>query len=113
MSNDLISRSAVMESIKRHSYPVSQRNNSIENGMTLTGIQQCVDEEPTAYDVDKVVEQLENIKTDNSCKDCKYRDKCDELQNFYNPDDNVDLCGLTIKHLAIEIVKAGGVSDNH
>ena len=47
-----------------------------------------VEQQPTAYDVDKVVEQLE--------------EKADEAHNGYNP-----VVAFTIKN-AIEIVKAGG-----
>lgn len=76
--------------------------------ITVESAFEMIKAQPTAYDVDKVVEQLKNLKTDNSCKDCTYKDKCDELQEFYNPNDSVDLCGLTIKELAIEIVKSCG-----
>lgn len=34
----------LLEHIAKHSYPVCQQHNSIENGMTLTGIKQCIDE---------------------------------------------------------------------
>lgn len=51
---------------------------------------QKIDEQPTAYDVDKVVEQLEELR-----KECK-----DPLQD-YDPDYFIDN--------AIEIVKGGGV----
>lgn len=95
MSNDLISRSAVIERIKRHSYPVSQRDNSIENGMTLTGIQQCIDEEPTAYDVDNVVEQLEKERN------IQYRKNGSKL---------TDRSNISIDK-TIKIVKAGGVNE--
>lgn len=46
--------------IKEHSYPVRYGINSVEQGMTLTGISECIDEQPTAYDIDKVVEQLQH-----------------------------------------------------
>lgn len=45
--------------IKEHSYPVRYGTNSVEQGMTLTGISECIDEQPTAYDIDKVIDQLE------------------------------------------------------
>lgn len=70
---------------------------------SLLGIVRC---QPTAFDLESVIEQINNIKTDNSCTDCKYRDKCDELQELYNPSDDVDLCALTTKHLALEILKS-------
>lgn len=66
-----------------------------------------VDEQPTAYDVDKVVEQIESIKgktqgacTDEQCEFCNYsRDCCDGERN-----DELAL------DKAIEIVKGGGVN---
>lgn len=64
-------------------------------------------------DEDALIKQLEHIKTDNSCSDCKYKDKCNELQDFYNPSDDVDLCGLTIKYIAIEIVKANMIMEDY
>lgn len=70
---------------------------------------ELIDCQPTAYDVDKVVEWLEQIKTDNSCKNCTYIEKCDELQEFYNPSDEVDLCALVTKELSIKIVESGGI----
>lgn len=98
MSNDLISRSALIQSL---------RNNVL---VDLTpNLEQAIEEQPIAYDVDKVVERLKQIKTDNSCKNCTYREKCDELQEFYNPSDEVDLCALVTKELSIQIVKSGGI----
>lgn len=64
---------------------------------------QVIDEQPTAFDVDKVVEQLKELKmryyltianTGDADKDCAYK-------NIANTIDK-----------AIEIVKGGGVDDN-
>ncbi len=101
MSNDLISREEAINGLRK---------------CTQLGRKSCaqvvemIKALPTAYDVDKVVEQLKHIKIDNSCRDCKYKDECDKLQEFCNPPDDVDLCGLTIKHIAIDIVRAGIVN---
>ena len=46
-NDDLISRQAAIEFIKDHSYPVRYDNNSIEQGMTVTGIEQALNEVPT------------------------------------------------------------------
>ena len=61
---------------------------------------------PTAYDVDKVVEQLEEIKRkkyracqDVICEDCKYSEDCCE-------GDESDKLALD---MAIELVKGGEV----
>lgn len=47
MSDDLISRQAALEIIKEHSYPVRYDRNSIEQGMTITGIEQALNEAQT------------------------------------------------------------------
>ena len=47
MSNDLISRKAAIKFIKNHSYPVRYDRNSIEQGMTITGIEQALNEVPS------------------------------------------------------------------
>lgn len=99
MNDDLISRKALLEKAK--DYFISP-----------DGALRLIESQPTAYDADEVIGQLKDIKTDNSCRNCTYKEKCDELQEFYNPDDSVDLCVLTIKELAIEIVKSGGVAND-
>lgn len=65
-----------------------------------------IDEQPTAFDVDKVVEQLEDIKRkkyracqDVICEDCKYSEDCCEV----NKSDKLAL------DMAVEIVKGDGV----
>lgn len=47
MSDDLISRQAAIDFIKDHSYPVRYDGNSIEQGMTVTGIEQALNEMPS------------------------------------------------------------------
>ena len=59
------------------------------------------------YDVDRVVEQLKNIKVDNSCQTCTNIKLCNDLQDKYNPNDRVCLCTLVAREQAIEIVKGG------
>lgn len=49
MGNDSISRSALMQSL---------RNNVLVD--VTPKLEQAIEEQPTAYDMDKVVEQLEN-----------------------------------------------------
>ena len=65
-----------------------------------------IDKQPTAFDVDKVVEQLEDIKRkkyracqDVICEDCKYSEDCCE-------GDESDKLALD---KAIELVKGGEV----
>ena len=57
-----------------------------------------IESQPTAYDVDKVVEKLEEIRAKKTCN----KEKCDTKE----------LCRICVVDDAIEIVKQGGVSDD-
>lgn len=61
-------------------------------------IRVCLDEQPTAFDVDKVVEELEKLA--NEC----HKAYC----VGFNPDDRAEYDAYTN---AVEIVKAGGKND--
>lgn len=66
-----------------------------------------IDVQPTAYDPDKVVEHLEEIKTGantNCRRDCSNYD--------WSTGSCQGLCEKYLKKRAIEIVKAGGINDN-
>ncbi len=43
----MIDADELMKSIEDNCYSVSQKHNSIEKGMTLNGIKQCIEEQPT------------------------------------------------------------------
>ena len=53
-----------------------------------------LDNEPTAYDIDKVVEELELIRAKKTCN----KEKCDTKE----------ICRICVVDDAIEIVKQGG-----
>ena len=55
-----------------------------------------IESQPTAYDMDKVIEQLEEIRVKKTCN----KEKCDTKE----------LCRICVVDDAIEIVKQGGVS---
>ena len=55
-------------------------------------------EQPTAYDIDKVVEELELIRAKKTCN----KEKCDTKE----------ICRICVVDDAIEIVKHGGASDD-
>ena len=55
-------------------------------------------EQPTAYDVNKVVEKLEKIRAKKTCN----TEKCDTKE----------ICSICVVDDAIEIVKQGGVFDD-
>lgn len=66
----------------------------------------CVNKQPTAFDIDEVIRQIKDIKykeyvacTDQKCGYCKYLSTC-----FYG--DNADKLALDC---AIEIAKGGGI----
>ena len=66
----------------------------------------CINEQPTAFDVDVVLRQIKDVKdkeyvacTDQECGYCKYFSTC-------SCGDNADKLALDC---AIEIVKGGGV----
>jgi hypothetical protein len=60
-----------------------------------------IDEQPTAFDVDKVVEQIENIRANFDCKLCKYNDD----ENTICSED----CSDALIDILLEIVKGGGI----
>ena len=78
------------EFIKKFRY--TKANTEEENIMCAT-VRRMVKEQPTAFDVDNVVSDLEQLKLDGACEYCGY---CKYL--------NIDM--------AIEIVKRGGRDEN-
>lgn len=63
------------------------------------GIREVINEQPTAYNVDKVVERLENmrLKREEQLRACVDNDMADYLR-----------CKMSAIAEAIEIVKSGG-----
>lgn len=67
--------------------------------VSLSTLSKVIDNQPTAYDADKVVEQLEEIKRmmeSNISPDC-FREECIEAD-----------CTVCLAGKVIEIVKGGG-----
>ena len=90
MSNDLISRSALMQSL---------RNNVLVD--VTPNLEQAIEEHPTAYNVDKVVERLEEYAHSSICK--THEHGCPYLTNDGVSCENCGAIG------ALEIVKSGGI----
>lgn len=92
MSNDLISRNAVVAIIEKNRLLVGKHDLSAE--YKLAGVQEEIENLPTAYDVDKVVEQLEE-------RMCSVEDEATDIG-----------CYMRNLHFrdAIEVVKSGGIS---
>lgn len=95
MSNDLISRSALVQSL---------RNNILVD--VTPNLEQAIEEQPTAYDVDKVVERLEE-----KLKFIREEQKTDCIKNdgYWTPEQGMRE-GMIISYLkSLEIVKSGGI----
>ena len=83
--SDLISRSQLLKQIKTW-------------GGCVDALRDYIQIMPTAYDVDKVVEELERIRAKKTCN----KEKCDTKE----------ICRICVVDDAIEIVKQGGVFDD-
>lgn len=90
MRDDLISRTALMQSL---------RNNVLVD--VTPNLEQAIAEQPTAYNVDKVAEQLEEYAHSSICK--THEHGCPYLTN---DDVSCENCGAIG---ALEIVKSGGI----
>ena len=71
--DDLISRQAAIDFIKEHSYPVRYDNTSIEQGMTITGIEQALNEMPSIWPKQKTGHWvcLDDDELAYGCSACK------------------------------------------
>lgn len=110
---DLISRSELLKIIEdeEQGLPIDAEkyhvDKNVVDGMkaSLSAIKNIVTEQPTAYDVEKVVEQLEELKIDieRGCVAVS-NEKCNKYFD----------CGVCTMDRVIEIVKqvGGGVDDN-
>ena len=90
----LIDADAFIEAMKK-------TESEYENAMTCPSWWSAfnvISEQPTAYDIDKVVEELERIRAKETCN----KEKCDTKE----------ICRICVVDDAIEIVKHGGVSDD-
>lgn len=81
MSDDLISRQAAIDFIKDHSYPVRYDSNSIEQGMTLTGIEQALNEIPIVQPEQKMGEWVYGEFDIPHCSICGH----DVMPNMVSP----------------------------
>ena len=90
--SDLISRSELIKFFKEHMRTAKDFREIIIN------IIPTLENQPTAYDVDKVVEELERIRAKETCN----KEKCDTKE----------ICRICVVDDAIEIVKHGVVADD-
>lgn len=99
MSDDLISRSALLKALEEKVYPekYGEKCNALD---VINGVLQVIGELPTAYDVDKVVERLEALRQNEIKIICKPKSHIEEMQ----------ACRAhNVLQDAIKIVKSGGI----
>lgn len=92
MSDDLISRSALIQSLK---------NNVLVDVTPNT--EQAIEEQPTAYDVDKVVERLEDKALEHAINGQQFG------EDGYDNHEKEERCIKQGIEESIEIVKSGGI----
>lgn len=93
MSNDLISRSALMQSL---------RGNVLVD--VTTNLEQAIEEQPTAYDVDKVVEYIKDLVKPTE----QYRHNfCGTVTDEHCFKYNV--CESCMAEQICKVVKSGGI----
>lgn len=93
MNDDLVSRKALLEELKEFKMSITGSENAMALMVmdeTKKSIMRIVDEQPTVYDKEKVVERLEELHESISCDDWYAAEKVYE---------------------AIEIVQKGGVKE--
>ena len=70
MQNDLISRSALLEcfSITKDGHRIPERDcDNFEITVSIKDIKKIIKNQPIAYDVEKVVQQLEEMSFEDDC----------------------------------------------
>ena len=99
--NDLISRSELLKRflVNKDGHRISERDcDNLEVTVSIKDVKTIIKEQPTAYDIDKIVEKLERIRAKKTCN----KEKCDTKE----------ICRICVVDDAIEIVKQGGVFDD-
>lgn len=85
MSNDLISRSALLEEINNFSMRITGSANAMAITImeeTKKSIAKLIDEQSTAYNLDKVVEQLEKAKYEDDLYPCNLAVEIEEAKSI-------------------------------
>lgn len=95
--SDLISRQAVLDIIQKE----LNLRVSYDADMVLWAVKRYVSELPTAYNVDKVVDE---VRTQFGCKDCEFAD------TFLHPACN-ECAELEVINDICDIVRKGGVEN--
>ena len=99
--SDLISRSELLKRflVNKDGHRIPERDcDNLEVTVSIKDVKTIIKEQPTAYDIDKIVEKLEKIRVKETCN----KEKCDTKE----------ICRICVVDDAIEIVKQGCVADD-
>ena len=99
--SDLISRIELLKRfcVTKDGHRIPERDcDNLEVTVSIKDVKTIIKEQPTAYDIDKIVEKLEKIRAKKTCN----KEKCDTKE----------ICRICVVDDAIEIVKQGGVFDD-
>ena len=107
----LIDADLLKESIAKWLKPPSRPDETemIDVADAIVSTMMEIDEQPTVFDVNKVIRQIKDVKEkkDGACIDVQ----C-ELCDYYNDCGEIDMSYKLALDKAIEIVKGGGVDGN-
>ena len=95
--SDLISRSELINRflVSKDGHRIPERDcDNFEVTVSVKDVKTIIKEQPTAYDIDKVIEKLEEIRANKTCN----KEKCDTKE----------ICRICVVDDAIESVKQGG-----
>lgn len=108
--SDLISRGELLKRflVNKDGHRIPERDcDNLEVTVSIKDVKTIINDQPTAYDIDKVVDELEEMIHPKQLYFCKYaRGGCKHLDN------NDKDCMECVVENTIEIVKQGGVSDD-
>ena len=111
--SDLISRSALIEEIKLLSIILGGKQIFSDNAKD--SVLRTIDEQPTAYDIDKVVGELKELKAyavyEDINADTKWLDKAIEIVKQSNISDDVCECRLLKGHQFLHETSCDNVFD--
>ena len=96
--SDLISRIELLKRfcVTKDGHRIPERDcDNLEVTVSIKDVKTIIKEQPTAYYIDNVVEELERIRAKETCN----KEKCDTKE----------ICRICVVDDAIEIVKQGGV----
>lgn len=101
MGMRLIDADLLKDNIIKCLKPLEPEEEMIDVNVALLSVLMEIDGQAAAFDVDKVIEQIEDIRANFDCKLCKYNDG---ENTIYSED-----CSDALIDILLDIVKGGGV----